>query len=156
MVNKDEYFMNIALKEANKAFRRDEVPVGAVIVLNGKIIARGHNLRELKGDITKHAELIAIKHVNRKIKDWRLNDCTIYITLFPCSMCASAIVQSRIKRVVIGAPCKDIKNKEIVDLIFEKEKDKPLIEITENILEKECSSILQKFFRKQRKIVKNK
>ena len=124
MGNIDEYFMNIALKEANKAFRREEVPVGAIIVLNGKIIARGHNLRELKGDITKHAELIAIKRANRKIKDWRLNDCTIYITLFPCSMCASAIVQSRIKRVVIGAPCKDIKNKEIVNLIFEKEKDK--------------------------------
>ena len=156
MGNIDEYFMNIALKEANKAFRWDEVPVGAIIVLNGKIIAKGHNLRELKGDITKHAELIAIKRANRKIKGWRLNDCTIYITLFPCSMCASAIVQSRIKRVVIGAPCKDIKNKEIVNLIFEKEKDKPLIEITENVLEKECSSILQEFFKKQRKIVKNK
>ena len=152
----DEYYMNEALKEAKKAFRRDEVPVGVIIVLNDKIIARGHNLRELKGDITKHAELIAISKANRKIHDWRLNDCVMYVTLYPCSMCASAIIQSRIKRLVVGAPCKDLKNKKIVDLIFEKESDKPLIEIEENILVEECSNILQEFFKKQRKIGKKK
>ena len=156
MIDKDEYFMDIALKEANKARRREEVPVGAIIVQKGKIIARGHNMREIKGDITKHAELIAIRRANRKLRDWRLNDCTIYVTLFPCSMCASAILQSRISRIVIGAPTKDNKNKKIVDLLFEKESNKPLIEITENILEDECSKLLKEFFKEQRKIVKNK
>ena len=156
MKNIDEYYMKEALKEAEKAFKRDEVSVGAIIVLNNKIIARGHNLREIKGDITKHAELIAIRKANRKIGDWRLNDCVMYVTLYPCSMCASAIIQSRIKRLVIGAPCKDLKNKKIVDLIFEKESEKPLIEIKENILEEECSNILQEFFKKQRKYGKKK
>jgi len=80
----------------------------------------------------------------------------MYVTLFPCSMCASAIKQSRIQRIVIGAPCKDTNNKQIVDLIFERESNKPLIEIEENILEKECSTILQEFFKKNKKIVKNK
>lgn len=150
-MDKDKYYMKEALKEARKAFIKEEVPVGTVIVFNDKIIARGHNLRELKGDITKHAELIAIRRANRKIKDWRLNNCTIYITLFPCSMCASAIIQSRISRVVIGAPCNDIKNKEVVDLIFETKTKNKLIKIKENVLEKECSDILKEFFKYQRK-----
>ena len=102
-MNKDEYYMNLALKEANKAFKRDEVPVGVIIVSDNKIVARGYNMRELKGDIAKHAELIAIKKANKKIHDWRLENCTMYVTLFPCPMCASAIVQSRIKKIYIGA-----------------------------------------------------
>lgn len=156
MIDKDEYFMGIALKEAKKALRREEVPVGAIIVNGDKIIARGHNMRELKGDITKHAELIAIKQANRKLKDWRLNDCVLYVTLFPCSMCASAILQSRISRIVIGAPTSDMKNKKIVDLLFEVESDKPMISITENILSDECSNLLKEFFKEQRKNIKNK
>ena len=148
--------MGIALKEAKKALRREEVPVGAIIVNGDKIIARGHNMRELKGDITKHAELIAIKQANRKLKDWRLNDCVLYVTLFPCSMCASAILQSRISRIVIGAPTSDMKNKKIVDLLFEVESDKPMISITENILSDECSNLLKEFFKEQRKNIKNK
>ena len=156
MIDKDEYFMGIALKEAKKALRREEVPVGAIIVNGDKIIARGHNMRELKGDITKHAELIAIKQANRKLKDWRLNDCVLYVTLFPCSMCASAILQSRISRIVIGAPTSDTKNKKIVDLLFEVESDKPMISITENILSDECSNLLKEFFKEQRKNIKNK
>ena len=155
MENIDEYFMGIALKQAKKALRREEVPVGALIVLDGKIIAKGYNLRELRGDVTKHAELITLRRANHKLKNWRLNGCTMYVTLFPCSMCASAIIQSRISRIVIGAPSKDLKNKQIVDLIFQSETNKPLIEIKENVLEKECSKILQDFFKKQRKNVKN-
>lgn len=155
MENIDEYFMGIALKQAKKALRREEVPVGAIIVLDGKIIAKGYNLRELRGDVTKHAELITLRRANHKLKNWRLNGCTIYVTLFPCSMCASAIIQSRVSRIVIGAPSKDLKNKQIVDLIFQSETNKPLIEIKENVLEKECSQILQDFFKKQRKNVKN-
>ena len=152
MENIDEYFMGIALKQAKKALRREEVPVGAIIVLDGKIIAKGHNLRELRGDVTKHAELIALRLANHKLKNWRLNGCTMYVTLFPCSMCASAIIQSRVSRIVIGAPSKDLKNKQIVDLIFQSETNKTLIEIKENVLEKECSKILQDFFKKQRKM----
>ena len=152
MENIDEYFMGIALKQAKKALRREEVPVGAIIVLDGKIIAKGHNLRELRGDVTKHTELIALRLANHKLKNWRLNGCTMYVTLFPCSMCASAIIQSRVSRIVIGAPSKDLKNKQIVDLIFQSETNKTLIEIKENVLEKECSKILQDFFKKQRKM----
>ena len=156
MKNLDNYFMNIALKEAKKAFKRQEVPVGAIIVCDGKIIARGHNLRELKGDITKHAELIAIRQASKKLKDWRLNDCVMYVTLFPCSMCASAIIQSRIKKVVIGAPSKDLKNKEIVEMIFKDEKGESLIEIEENVLEEECSKLLKDFFKTRRNVGKFK
>ena len=151
MIYNDEYFMNIALKEAKKAFRRNEVPVGAIIVKNEKIIAKGYNKREFGGDVTKHAELIAIKKASRKIKDWRLNECVMYVTLYPCSMCASAIIQSRMKKIVIGAPCKDLKNTKIVDMIFKDEKDKSLIEIKDGVLKEECLDIIQEFFRKQRK-----
>ena len=142
--------MNLALKEANKAFKRDEVPVGVIIVSDNKIVARGYNMRELKGDITKHAELIAIKKANKKIHDWRLENCTMYVTLFPCPMCASAIVQSRIKKIVIGANTKDLNNKQIVDLIFTDSLKKRKLEIVENVLEKECSLILKSLQRLHR------
>lgn len=151
LMNKDKYYMNIALNEARKAYLRGEVPVGCIIVLNDKIIARGHNLRESTGDILKHAELIAIKKASKKINDWRLEDSVMYVTLFPCSMCASAIVQSRIKKIVVGAPTKDKKIKEIVDLIFEGNNTSPKIEVVENILEDECKNILSEFFEKRRK-----
>ncbi len=143
--------MNIALKEAEKAFKKDEVPVGAIIVLNDKIIGIGHNKREFTGLITNHAELIAIKKASKKIKDWRLNDATLYVTLFPCSMCASAIVQSRIKKIVIGAPSLDMKNQKIVDMLFHDEKGNLLLEMKDNVLKEECSEILSMFFKKQRK-----
>ena len=151
LMNKDEYYMNIALKEAKKAYLRAEVPVGCIIVLNDKIIARGHNLRESTGDILKHAELIAIKKASKKINDWRLEDSVMYVTLFPCPMCASAIVQSRIKKIVIGASTTDEKNKKIVDLIFEGNNTSPKIEVVENILEDECKNILSEFFKEKRK-----
>ena len=147
----DDYYMNIALKEAEKAFKKDEVPVGAIIVLNDKIIGIGHNKREFTGLITNHAELIAIKKASKKIKDWRLNDATLYVTLFPCSMCASAIVQSRIKKIVIGAPSLDMKNQKIVDMLFHDEKGNLLLEMKDNVLKEECSEILSMFFKKQRK-----
>ena len=147
----DINFMQQALYEAKKAYKKEEVPVGAIIVKNEKIIAKGYNKREFGGDVTKHAELIAIKKASRKIKDWRLNECVMYVTLYPCSMCASAIIQSRMKKIVIGAPCKDLKNTKIVDMIFKDEKDKSLIEIKDGVLKEECLDIIQEFFRKQRK-----
>ncbi len=102
-----EYFMNEALKEAQKAFDKDEVPVGAVVVLDGKIIARAHNLRESKQDFSAHAEFIAMQKAAKKIGSWRLENALVYVTLEPCSMCAGAMIQSRIKHLYYGA--KDIK-----------------------------------------------
>ena len=146
----NEYYMKLALKEARKAYKHNEVPVGAIIVSNDKIIAKGNNQRENSGDVTKHAELIAIRKASKKKKDWRLNDCTMYVTLFPCPMCASAIVQSRISKLVIGTSTMDLKNKEVVNLIFlDSIKNKKII-LEENVLENECSNILKSFFQMQR------
>ena len=95
-------FMKAALKEAKKAYEKLEVPVGCVIVKDGKIIARAHNLKESKTDTTKHAEILAIQKASRKLQSWRLIDCDLYVTLEPCAMCAGAIIQSRIKNVYYG------------------------------------------------------
>src|SRR5690625_1761408 len=103
MISMDERFMAIAIQEAYKAKRINEVPIGAVIVQQNKIIAKGYNIRETSQLALSHAELIAIQKANQKLGSWRLEDCTLYVTLEPCQMCAGAIVQARIKRVVFGA-----------------------------------------------------
>ena len=146
----DEYFMNMALKEAYKAYEKGEVPVGAVIVLNNKIIAKAHNLRETKKDITKHAELIAIKKASLKIDDWRLQNSVMYVTLFPCPMCASAITQSRIKKVVVGSRTKDSNIYHIGKEILKGNSFCPKVEVTEDILTEQCVNLLSMFFKKQR------
>ena len=102
-MNSKEKFMKEALKEAQKAYEKLEVPVGAVIVKDGKIIARGHNLKETKKDTTRHAEIIAIEKASKKLGAWRLLNCEMYVTLEPCSMCAGAMINSRIKKLYIGA-----------------------------------------------------
>ena len=142
--------MKIALKEANKSFQLDEVPVGVVIVKDDKIIARGHNLRETKQDPTVHAEIIAIKKASKKLKSWRLIDCTMYVTLEPCSMCAGAIMWSRIKRVVYGA--KDIKGGAIGSSfnLFEQKGINHKPEVTSGVLEDEASTLLKDFFKLKR------
>ena len=99
----EEKYMQEALKEAKKAYKKLEVPVGAIIVKNGEIIAKAHNLKETKNDTTKHAEILAIQRASKKLKSWRLLDCEMYITLEPCSMCAGAIINSRVKKIYIGA-----------------------------------------------------
>ena len=96
--------MTLALKEANKAREIDEVPIGCAIVKDNKVIARGHNLRESKQDPTLHAEMVAIRKASKKLKSWRLEGCDIYVTIEPCIMCSGAIIQSRIKTVIYGAP----------------------------------------------------
>ncbi|TAH59005.1 MAG: nucleoside deaminase, partial [Bacillota bacterium] len=101
-MNKDEKYMKLALKEAHKAAAIDEVPVGAVIVLNDKVIARGFNKREINNDPLGHAEMIAIRKASKKLNNWRLVDCELYVTVEPCAMCAGAIMWSRLKRVVYG------------------------------------------------------
>ena len=98
-----EHYMKQALKEAEKAYKKLEVPVGAVIVKDGKIIARAHNQKETRTATTKHAEIIAIQKASKKLESWRLIDCEMYVTLEPCSMCAGAMINSRIKKVYIGA-----------------------------------------------------
>lgn len=103
MTNSPEYFMRAAMAEARKAAKKDEVPVGAVVVKGGKIIARGHNLRETRRSPLAHAELIAIKKAARKLGGWRLSGCDIYVTLEPCPMCGGAIVNARMDRVFFGA-----------------------------------------------------
>lgn len=149
-MNSHEKYMKEALKEAKKAFALQEVPIGCVIVEDEKIIARGYNRRNTDKNVLAHAELAAIRKADRKTGDWRLEDCTLYVTLEPCQMCAGAIVQSRIPRVVIGA-----KNPKagcagsILNLLQRKEFNHQA-EIVEGVLEKECAEILQDFFKKLR------
>ena len=96
----NEYYMNLAIREAKKALKYNEVPVGAVIVKEGKIISKAHNKKETKKDVTKHAEIIAISKASKKLKNWRLDNCEIYVTMEPCMMCSGAIEQSRISAIL--------------------------------------------------------
>lgn len=149
-----EIYMKEALKEAKKAYEKLEVPVGAVIVKDGKIIARAHNLKETKKDTTKHAEIIAIQKASKKIESWRLIDCDMYITLEPCSMCMGAIINSRIRKIYIGAmdektgACGSILNLND-DYTFNHK-----VEIELGIMKNECEDILKRFFKELRKIKK--
>ena len=151
-----EKFMQEALKEAKKADEKLEVPVGCVIVKDGKIVARAHNLKETKADTTKHAEIIAIQKASKKLEAWRLLDCEMYVTLEPCSMCAGAIIQSRIKKVYIGAmdektgACGSVLNL-LQDYTFNH-----IVEVETGIEREECEKILKEFFKKLRKMKQQK
>ena len=145
----DEYYMKIALQEAKKAYNCGEVPVGAVIVENDKIIAKTHNTKDLEKCAVFHAEINAILGAAKIKNNWRLNNCTMYITLFPCPMCASAINQSRINKIVYGA-ASDNADYELVDKILNDKNYGNPVRLMGGILEKECSEILKKFFLKKR------
>lgn len=152
----DIYYMKEALKQAKKAAAINEVPIGCVIVYEDKIIARGYNKRNLQGSTLAHAELLAIAKASKKLGDWRLEQCTMYVTLEPCPMCAGAIVQARIPRVVIGATnpkagCAG----SIIDL-FSQQKFNHQVQKTIGILEEECQQQLQSFFRHLRNSKKMK
>ena len=151
-MNEHEHFMNEALKQAKKAYSKFEVPVGAVIVKDGKIIARAYNQKETKFDTTKHAEILAIQKASKKINSWRLIDCDMYVTLEPCPMCAGAIIQSRIKNVYYGT--KDEKTGAIGSVLnlFEDYKFNHKPNFKSGILENECKKILQDFFTNLRRI----
>ena len=145
----DIYYMNLALKEAIKAYKHGEIPVGAIIVKNNKIIAKGYNLKEKHHNAVHHAEIVAITKASKKIKNWRLNDCIMYVTMLPCPMCASAINQSRIKKVVYGTIPNNINKKEIYEILSGNEYGIP-VEIVENVLKDECGMLIRKFFEKKR------
>lgn len=146
----DIYFMNEAIKEAKKASLIDEVPVGAVIVFNDKIIARAHNTREKTQDPTCHAEINAIRKACKKLKSWRLVGCSIYITVEPCSMCAGTILWSRIDRVVYGAT--DPKGGALTSSynLFEQKGINHIPSITGGILQEECAIIIKDYFKSKR------
>lgn len=151
-----EKYMRAALKEAQKAYNKGEIPVGAVIVKDDKIIARAHNLKELKKDTTKHAEIIAIQKASKKLESWRLEDCEMYVTLEPCSMCAGALIQSRIKKVYIGTmdyktgACGSVLN------LLNDYKFNHYVEIENGILKDECENMIKQFFKELRESKKIK
>ncbi|MCP4051230.1 MAG: nucleoside deaminase [bacterium] len=145
----DEYYLSLAVREAKKGAKKKEVPVGAIVVKDNKVLAAAHNLKERKSDVTAHAEILAIKKASKKIGDWRLTDCTLYSTLEPCPMCAGAILHARIKRIVYGAL--DIKwgaSGSITNLFLEKFFN----HYTESIyiINDECGNLLKRFFKKLR------
>ncbi len=146
-----EKFMKEAIKEAKKAAEKLEVPVGCVIVKDGKIIARAHNQKETKTDTTKHAEIIAIQKASKKLEAWRLLECEMYVTLEPCSMCAGAIIQARIKKVYIGTmdektgACGSVLNL-LQDYPFNHK-----VEVETGVEKEECEKVLKEFFRALRK-----
>lgn len=147
-------FMNAALKEAKKAYLKDEVPIGAVIVKDGKIIARAHNLREQKQSSLCHAEILAIKKACKKLNSWRLDGLEMYVTLEPCLMCAGAITQARIKKVIIGAM--DKKNGCIGSIANVLDINTTHKVEYEYNLQNECSTIISDFFKELRKNKKDK
>ncbi len=153
---KNQMFMREALYEAEKAATIGEVPIGAIIVYQNEIIARAHNLRETTQIATTHAELLAIQQACEKVGSWRLEDMTLYVTLEPCPMCAGAILQSRIPRVVYGARdakagCVDSLYRLLSDSRFNHE-----CEVTEGVLAESCGAILTHFFRNLREQKKNR
>ncbi|ASS67750.1 MULTISPECIES: tRNA adenosine(34) deaminase TadA [unclassified Paenibacillus] len=147
----DERWMREAIAEARKAEAIGEVPIGAVIVHEGKIIGRGHNLRESLPDSTAHAEMLAIREASRSLAAWRLLDCTLYVTLEPCPMCAGALVQSRVKRVVYGAPDPKAGCAGTLMNLLDEPRFNHEAELTSGVLQEECASLLTDFFRRLRK-----
>ncbi len=151
MKKDQEKFMKEALKEAKKAYDKLEVPVGAIIVRDGKIIARAHNLKETKLDTTKHAEILAIQKASKKLQSWRLLDCEMYITLEPCSMCAGAIINSRIKKIYIGTLDEKTGAAGSVLNLFEDYQFNHKVDVEKGILKDDCEKILKDFFKELRK-----
>lgn len=150
-LTENERYMRAALRQAEKARKLEEVPIGCVIVHDGKIIGRGYNRRNTDKSTLAHAEILAIKKASKIIGDWRLEECTMYVTLEPCQMCAGAIVQARIPRVVIGSMnpkagcCGSILN------LLEEERFNHQVMVERGILEEECSAMLTDFFKELRK-----
>ncbi|MDD3702542.1 MAG: tRNA adenosine(34) deaminase TadA [Caldicoprobacterales bacterium] len=142
--------MREALAEAQKAYQLDEVPIGAVVVKNGEVIGRGHNLRESKKDPTLHAEIIAIRQAAAVLGGWRLTDCDLYVTIEPCPMCAGAILQARIRRLIFGARDPKAGCAGSLYNLLEDTRFNHRTEVTEGILKDSCSLIIKEYFRQKR------
>lgn len=146
----NQYFMRLALAQAELAFQRDEVPIGCVVVHRGRVIGSGHNLRENARVATAHAELLAIERASLKLGGWRLTDCDLYVTIEPCAMCAGLIYQARIRRLIYGAPdpkggaCGSAMN------ILSNPHINHRVSVTSGVLAAECAQILQRFFKQKR------
>lgn len=147
----DESFMKQAVKQAKKAYDKLETPIGCVIVHEDKIIARGYNKRNMKKNTLAHAEILAINKASKMLGDWRLEDCTMYVTLEPCPMCAGAIVQARISRVVIGSMNPKAGCAGSVLNLLQQDGLNHQVEITKGVLAEECSGLMTSFFRELRK-----
>lgn len=146
----DEKFMREAIKQARKAEVLEEVPIGCVIVCEGKVIARGYNRRNTDKNTLSHAELNAIKKASKKLGDWRLEGCTMYITLEPCQMCSGAIVQARISRVVIGSMNPKAGCAGSILNLLQMEQFNHQVEVETGVLRQECSELLSNFFKELR------
>lgn len=146
----NQKYFDIAFQMAEKAFEIDEVPIGAVIVLNDQVIAKAYNHKEKDGCCTSHAEILAIQKASKKLENWRLEDCDIYVTLDPCPMCASAIKQARIGHVFSALSNSDSDNTDIIVKIFQKDRVNPEVFFQSNLAVDKSKKILNSFFEKQR------
>ena len=146
----DEKFMKAALGQAKKAYKLEEAPIGCVIVYDGKIIARGYNRRNIDKSTLSHAEILAIKKAAKVVGDWRLEGCTMYVTLEPCQMCAGAIVQARIDRVGMGSRNAKAGCAGSVINLLQMEEFNHQVELTDGVLTDECSALMSGFFRELR------
>lgn len=154
MMSLDEKYMKEAIRQAKKAYALGEVPIGCVIVHDGKIIGRGYNRRNTDKNTLAHAEITAINKASKKIGDWRLEDCTLYVTLEPCQMCAGAIVQARVTRVVMGSMNPKAGCGGSILNVLEMPEFNHQVDVTRGVLEEECSHMLTSFFKELR--VRNK
>jgi tRNA(adenine34) deaminase len=146
----DELYMKKALEMANKAYKKNDVPVGCVIVKNDHIISMAYNTKNIKNCSINHAEILAIKKACKKLSTWHLNDCTLYVTMEPCLMCCGAIIQSRIKRVVYGTKCDKFGYVCSIGEVLNSKKNNHRVDVSGGILEEECSLILKRFFSNKR------
>lgn len=150
----DEYYMKEALKQAKKAYALKESPIGCVIVCKGRIIGRGYNRRNIDKTTLGHAEITAIRKASKSLEDWRLEDCTLYVTLEPCQMCAGAIIQARIPKVVIGAMNPKAGCAGSILNILEMPQFNHQAEVVRGILEEDCKSLMSGFFKELRQAAK--
>ena len=152
-----EKFMKLALKEAKKAYEKEEIPVGAIIVKDGKVIAKAHNSRETSKNATAHAEILAIQKACKKLDSWRLLDCEMYVTLEPCSMCAGALINSRISKVYIGTDDEKTGSCGSKLNLLEDYKFNHIVQVEKYILKEECSELIKSFFKhlRERNKLKN-
>lgn len=149
-LTEDEIFMKEAVRQAKKAWKIGEVPIGCVIVYDGEIIGRGYNRRTTDKNPLAHAEILAIKKASKKMNDWRLEDCTLYVTLEPCQMCSGAIVQARMKKVVVGCMNPKAGCAGSILNLLQVEKFNHQVELTTGVLEEECSVMMKEFFKELR------